>query len=132
MPVLNKMKGKETVESVIKKIEKSAWLRLEPFVHAAGFKEDYPRKIILVGLKEEQVLQVYGIGSAGIKLIRDYPFTAYSGKLGPKLKEGDKQIPEGIYAVEYLNPNSSYYLSCLLYTSPSPRDATLSRMPSSA
>jgi murein L,D-transpeptidase YafK len=43
--------------------------------------------------------------------LKTYPFTAYSGKLGPKLEDGDKQIPEGIYKVQYLNPNSSYYLS---------------------
>ena len=40
-----------------------------------------------------------------------YKMTAFSGKLGPKLKEGDRQIPEGIYCVEYMNPNSSYHLS---------------------
>lgn len=39
------------------------------------------------------------------------PMTGFSGKLGPKLKEGDGQIPEGVYGIEYLNPNSSYYLS---------------------
>ena len=37
--------------------------------------------------------------------------TAFSGTLGPKLREGDGQIPEGIYGIGYLNPNSSYYLS---------------------
>ena len=31
--------------------------------------------------------------------------------LGPKLQEGDRQVPEGIYQLEYLNPNSSYHLS---------------------
>jgi len=40
-----------------------------------------------------------------------YPMTAFSGKLGPKLREGDLQIPEGIYKVEHLNPNSAFYLS---------------------
>jgi len=76
----------------------------------AGFK-DFPNEIILVALKEEKLLQVYGKHDAGKKLIKEYPFTAYSGALGPKLKEGDRQIPEGIYKVAYLNPNSSYHLS---------------------
>ena len=40
-----------------------------------------------------------------------YPMTGFSGTLGPKLKEGDGQIPEGVYGIEYLNPNSSFYLS---------------------
>jgi murein L,D-transpeptidase YafK len=72
---------------------------------------DYPKEIILAAFKEERILQAYCKDYNGIKLIKEYPFTAFSGELGPKLKEGDKQIPEGIYEVEYLNPNSSYYLS---------------------
>jgi murein L,D-transpeptidase YafK len=111
MPVINKLKGKETIQSRILKIEKDAWNRLEQNMNHAGFKEDYPTEIILVAFKEEQILQVYANDYLGIKLIKEYPFTAFSGKLGPKIKEGDKQIPEGIYKVEYLNANSSYYLS---------------------
>lgn len=111
MPLIKKVSGKETVQSVIEKIEKGAWARLEPSMSEGGFKEDYPKEIILVAFKEEQVLEVYANDYAGIKLIKKYPFTSFSGALGPKLSEGDKQIPEGIYYVEYLNPNSSYYLS---------------------
>ena len=40
-----------------------------------------------------------------------YKMTNSSGKLGPKLREGDGQIPEGVYGVEYLNPNSAFHLS---------------------
>jgi murein L,D-transpeptidase YafK len=43
--------------------------------------------------------------------IKEYPFTAFSGDIGPKLKSGDMQIPEGVYGIEYLNPNSLFYLS---------------------
>lgn len=111
MPVINKLKGKETAESVINKIESDVWDRLQMNLNLAGYKMDYPHKIILAAFKEEQKLQVYSNDYNGIKLIKEYPFTAFSGKLGPKLKEGDKQIPEGVYKVEYLNPNSSYYLS---------------------
>lgn len=42
---------------------------------------------------------------------RVYEMTAFSGQLGPKLCEGDGQIPEGIYGIEFLNPNSLYHLS---------------------
>ena len=111
MPFLNKIKGKETVESIIEQIEGKVWNRLENNLNLAGYKMDYPKEIILTAFKEEQTLQVYAKDNNGIKLIKEYPFTAFSGKLGPKLKEGDRQIPEGIYKVEYLNPNSSYYLS---------------------
>lgn len=111
IPLLNKVKGKETVKSRIESIEKDAWNRLEKNLEIAGYKMDYPQEIILVAFKEERILQVYSKDYSGIKLIKEYSFTAFSGQLGPKLKEGDKQIPEGIYKVEYLNPNSAYYLS---------------------
>lgn len=111
MPVVNKFKGKETVKSIESKIQNNVWNRLEQNLNLAGYKMDYPHKIIIVAIKEEQKLQVYSNDYNGIKFIKEYPFTAFSGKLGPKLKEGDRQIPEGIYYVEYLNPNSSYYLS---------------------
>ena len=111
MPFASKIKGKETVETRIEEIEDKVWNRLENNLNLAGYKMDYPKEIILVAFKEEQILQVYSKDYNGIRIIKEYPFTAYSGKLGPKLKEGDRQIPEGIYKVEYLNPNSSYYLS---------------------
>lgn len=110
IPLLNKVKSKETVETIVEKIGASATRRLEANLSKAEFKE-LPEEIVLVAFKEEQILEVYGIKNHQIKFLKEYPFTAYSGKLGPKLKEGDQQIPEGIYYVEYLNPNSSYYLS---------------------
>lgn len=56
-------------------------------------------------------MEVYARKAGNFVLLKSYPFTAFSGRLGPKLKEGDRQIPEGIYKIEYLNPNSAYYLS---------------------
>ena len=43
--------------------------------------------------------------------MKKYNFTAFSGEIGPKLNNGDNQIPEGIYQMEYLNPNSRFHLS---------------------
>lgn len=111
MPIIYKIKGKETVESRIDKIENEVWNRLEKKLKLAGYNMDFPQEIILVAFKEEQILQVYAKENNEVKFIKEYPFTAFSGQLGPKLKEGDRQIPEGVYKVEYLNPNSSYYLS---------------------
>lgn len=111
MPVFNTIRGLETVGSRIEQIQPGVWERLEHSLAAAGYKSDYPEEILIAAFKEEQKLQVYAKDVNGIKLIKEYPFTAYSGKLGPKLKEGDGQIPEGIYHAEYLNPNSAYYLS---------------------
>ncbi len=65
--------------------------------------------------KEEKELEIWIKPKASLKfkLLKRYPICSYSGKLGPKLKEGDKQAPEGFYRVKKssLNPNSSYHLS---------------------
>ena len=71
-----------------------------------------PAEIALVGLKQEKVLEVYArSGTNGFRRIRSYPILAASGKVGPKLREGDRQVPEGIYGIESLNPNSRFHLS---------------------
>ena len=46
--------------------------------------------------------------------IQKYPLTAFSGRLGPKLKEHDFQIPEGVYHLTTLNPFSSMHLSMMI------------------
>jgi len=110
MPLVKKVKGSETLESITVKLEGEPAERIQKDLAGADF-DRYPNDLILIGLKKEQRLQVYGRDEQGVRLIKEYPFTAMSGVLGPKLQEGDKQIPEGIYGVEYLNPNSSYHLS---------------------
>ena len=44
-------------------------------------------------------------------LIRTYPIAAASGGPGPKRREGDNQVPEGVYQVNRFNPNSRFHLS---------------------
>lgn len=65
-------------------------------------------KLRILVFKNERMVELH---APGWKSPRKYPMTAFSGTLGPKLREGDGQIPEGIYGIGYLNPNSSYYLS---------------------
>ncbi|MFN2352660.1 MAG: murein L,D-transpeptidase family protein, partial [Kiritimatiellia bacterium] len=45
------------------------------------------------------------------QLLKTYPILGASGVIGPKLQEGDMQIPEGLYRIESLNPNSMYHLA---------------------
>lgn len=63
--------------------------------------------------KEERILEVWLRGADHFTLFKTYPICNFSGGLGPKLKEGDRQSPEGFYTVDpsALNPNSSYHLS---------------------
>jgi murein L,D-transpeptidase YafK len=70
---------------------------------------------ILVRLfKSEAELEVWKKDRSGqFALLKTYPICRWSGDLGPKIKEGDRQAPEGFYTITpaQMNPNSSYYLS---------------------
>ena len=63
--------------------------------------------------KEDRELELWLKAENRWKLFRTYPIAAMSGQLGPKLKEGDGQAPEGFYAVtqKSLNAGSSFHLS---------------------
>ena len=64
--------------------------------------------------KEESVLEAWKRRKDGTyALLKTYPICAYSGETGPKKREGDRQAPEGFYAITrgQMNPRSSYYLS---------------------
>jgi murein L,D-transpeptidase YafK len=66
--------------------------------------------------KRERRLELWLSGAADdgrFRLFRSYEICNYSGTLGPKLKEGDHQAPEGFYrvALSQLNPNSRHHLS---------------------
>ncbi|MBN2768214.1 MAG: L,D-transpeptidase family protein [Campylobacterales bacterium] len=71
----------------------------------------YPKRITLIAIKNSAMLEVWGEKQGKMVYIASFPFSACSGRLGPKLQHGDHQIPEGIYAIEYLNPNSQFHLS---------------------
>ena len=70
---------------------------------------------ILVRLfKEEAELEIWKQDDSGrLALLATYPICRWSGELGPKVKQGDRQAPEGFYTITpaQLNPNSHYYLS---------------------
>jgi hypothetical protein len=79
----------------------------------AGKGVPYPAKEMLVrSFKKEQQLELWaGDGKAPLVLIKSWPICASSGDLGPKRKQGDLQVPEGVYTLDKLNPVSSYHLS---------------------
>jgi murein L,D-transpeptidase YafK len=63
--------------------------------------------------KKEAVLEIWIKTGATYEHLKDYAVCAYSGHLGPKLKEGDRQAPEGFYRVypSQLNPHSRFHLA---------------------
>jgi murein L,D-transpeptidase YafK len=64
--------------------------------------------------KEESELEVWKQDTTGqFQLLKIYPICRWSGELGPKKVEGDRQAPEGFYSITpgLMNPNSNYYLA---------------------
>ena len=85
--------------------------RLAPQFAAAGVPFP-PKRLAFVGLKQERVLEVYAAGEDEVfRQVCAYAVLGASGVLGPKLREGDRQVPEGIYRIWELNPNSRFHLS---------------------
>lgn len=74
-----------------------------------------PRKIALLVFKAEHKMELWGQDpSAKWRYIRSFSILGASGGPGPKLQEGDRQVPEGIYSIECLNPLSHYDVSMRL------------------
>ena len=73
-----------------------------------------PREVTLIAYKQEKKLELWARDRGEFRLIRDYFIMAASGDAGPKLRQGDRQVPEGVYRVTDLNPNSHYHLSMKL------------------
>lgn len=103
-----------TIEDRVAQYGPAARARLRPSFAAAGVPYP-PARFVLLGLKQERELQLYAAGPGQpLRFVRAYPVLGASGGLGPKLKEGDKQVPEGVYPIVYLNPNSVAHLSLAL------------------
>jgi murein L,D-transpeptidase YafK len=77
-----------------------------------GTSKDAP--VLIRSYKQEAELEVWKQRADGrYTLLKTYPMCRWSGQLGPKVREGDRQVPEGFYTVTpaSMNPNSAYDLS---------------------
>lgn len=106
-----KFSKKASVQERLAQYKADVVSHLEPLFTANNISFP-PKHVTLLFLKDLKVLRLYaGEENSSLKLIKEYPVLAASGKEGPKLKEGDRQVPEGVYQIEALNPNSLYHLS---------------------
>lgn len=113
-PILSKIRRTHSVSSRLNQFGDAARERWKPYFTRAQISYP-PNRVILVGLKDDKLLEVYASNSAGeTEFIRTLEICASSGTIGPKLSEGDLQVPEGIYKLSFLNPNSSYHVSLRL------------------
>lgn len=89
-------------------------LKQETVTRLAGLGSSPEAAMMVRIFKESSELEVWKqTAGGGFKLFKSYQICAWSGDLGPKVKEGDRQSPEGFYTVTpgLMNPNSSYYLA---------------------
>lgn len=85
--------------------------RLDERLKEVGVKLGAP--VFVRIFKQEHVLEIWMKKDDRFVLFASYPICRWSGYLGPKLKEGDRQSPEGFYTVSkrQLNPNSRWHRS---------------------
>lgn len=105
--------GERTVEDVLQAYGPYASLKLAPDFAEAGVSFP-PREIVFIALKQEMKLELWARDNDELRLIHIYDIQAASGVAGPKLRQGDRQVPEGVYRIVGLNPNSNYHLSMKL------------------
>lgn len=114
VPVKQKLSGKKTTNDIVHLYGERARDGLTPL-----FKQNNitypPLQITFLALKKEQRLELWAKNRENKNIfIRSYAIKKLSGKAGPKLREGDYQVPEGLYKIVGLNPNSAYHLSMKL------------------
>jgi murein L,D-transpeptidase YafK len=84
-------------------------------IAAMGEKDmDLQSPILIRLFKQEAELEIWKQTRNGqFALLKTYPICRWSGDLGPKVREGDRQAPEGFYSINpsQMNPQSAYYLS---------------------
>jgi murein L,D-transpeptidase YafK len=75
-----------------------------------------PAEIYLRAFKSQNEMELWARNDddAEFQKVKTYRVCAISGTLGPKRRQGDKQVPEGFYFIDDFNPRSDYHLSMLL------------------
>jgi murein L,D-transpeptidase YafK len=81
-------------------------------MESKGMRKEDP--ILVRTFKQENTLEIWKRDKTGrFALLKSYPMCSWGGTLGPKIREGDKQSPEGFYTVTpaRMNPNSQFFLA---------------------
>ncbi|MGH1376353.1 MAG: L,D-transpeptidase family protein [Alphaproteobacteria bacterium] len=112
-PPTQKQQNHTTVNKQLEHIRNKNFSVLRTEMVLKGLSMDNP--MLIRAFKDEMKLELWVKSSYGnqYELFKSYNICSKSGALGPKLKEGDLQTPEGFYSVtkDRLNPNSKYFLS---------------------
>ena len=95
----------------VKEVRERRTADVKALVEEAGLT--YPvDEVYLRAFKKEKQLELWASKRGQpMTLVKRYDFCSASGELGPKRREGDLQVPEGLYEVPSFNPFSDYHLS---------------------
>ncbi len=98
------------VKRVIKQIGPRAEARIKPFFDS--IKAPYPpKRLCFIVVKDVLELEIWAQNEGTWRHVHTYDILFASGWSGPKLRQGDNQVPEGIYQIVALNPASRFHLS---------------------
>lgn len=101
----------KTVDGVLKTYGKSVRQKLKPIFNALNVPYP-PKHLTWIALKKEKSLQLFAPDRHGTnQRLLVYPIIGASGISGPKLREGDKQVPEGFYKIDGFRPNVIAHLA---------------------
>jgi murein L,D-transpeptidase YafK len=110
-----KLRGGYSVEERVRLHASAVESRLRAKFEAVALPYP-PAQLAYVAFKDAAQLEVYARAhpAAEWRRVHTYPILGMSGDLGPKLRQGDMQVPESIYPAEFLNANSRFHLSIRL------------------
>jgi hypothetical protein len=111
----SRWRGGYSVAERVAQHEADVRRRLHPLLAGAGLAS-VPREVALLAFKDTRQLVVYARDETAQpwRRVTAYAVLGASGGPGPKLREGDLQVPEGVYRVTFQNPNSRFHLSLRL------------------
>lgn len=106
-----KLTGKKTIAERLAEYEPRVTANLQPLFTEQNVLYP-PKTAILLFIKSKKTLSLFAPDvNNKMKLLKVYSVLAVSDKSGPKLSDGDNQVPEGIYSIDNINPNSAFHLS---------------------
>lgn len=106
-------KWRESVSTAAVHYSHYAKGQLAPYFKRAGLPYP-PQQITLLVFKNPRQMQLWAKHKGSWHYVRSFRVLGASGKSGPKLREGDRQVPEGIYRITEFNPHSHFNLSLML------------------
>ncbi len=109
-----KLNWDTAIERAIKRYGLRAEPQLKSFFSKANVSYP-PKEVALLAFKSERKVELWAKNTnQKWQHIHDFPLTGFSGRLGPKLRENDRQIPEGVYRLVNFNPFSAMHLSMMI------------------